>query len=342
MKGIAGLILTAVFLSVLSIPCGAMGSETITSRDYSGFSDVAENSLFFPAVRQCCETGLLEPICEDSFGTQELLTKAELVQLLAKLSSFRLGGDGRFPALSEDLGDYVRFYDANEVLVHNLFSAYFLDFVSIQDNQVTAVFYSENLPQECLTMEVGFPEDENPRVAEGIRLGYDPEENCTRYRFAFPEGTGVPDLTGYQKDAVSWRSTWEVQRRYHQEDSTPYDAVLYLLYRTPERLPLCFRTMFLDSMPYETVWRMELAVPLAALSQELPEIREAEAIPDLPDWRFGAEETAGVLSLYRRGILEGFDEAGTFAGSDWLTRGQAALIAVRFVEAIQEKSQSDL
>ena len=338
MKRIAGWILTAVFLSVLCIPCAAAD----TGAPHSRFSDVAENSRFFPAVRQCCEAGLLEPAGEHYFGVQEPLTKADMVRLLARLYNLRLGGDGRIPALPENLGDYIRFFDEEGALVHHLFSANCLDFVSVQDSQVTAVFYSETLSQERLTMEVGFPEDETTRIAEGVRLGYDPEEACTRYRFTFPEGTGVPDLTGYQKDAMSWRSTWEVNRNYHQEDPTPYDAVLYLLYRTPERLPLCFRTMFLDAMPYESVWRMELAVPLAALCRNLPEVWEADFIPDLPDWRFHDEETAAVLSLYRQGILEGFDEAGTFAGADWLTRGQAALVAARFTDAIQAEKKSVL
>jgi hypothetical protein len=47
MKRIAGWILTAVFLSALSIPCAAVD----TGAPHSRFSDVAENSRFFPAVR---------------------------------------------------------------------------------------------------------------------------------------------------------------------------------------------------------------------------------------------------------------------------------------------------
>ena len=60
-----------------------------------------------------------------------------------------------------------------------------------------------------------------------------------------------------------------------------------------------------------------------------------DSIPDLPNWRFGEEETQAVLSLYRKGILTGFSEQGAFGGIEWLTRGQAAVIAARFLDAIQ-------
>lgn len=339
MKRILSLILTAVFLFALSIPCGARGTETTRSREYPGFTDVAAGGTFYSAVRRCYEAGLLDPIGEDVFGVQEPISKADMVRLLARLYNFRLGGDGRIPSLPENLGDYVRFYGPGRVLVHNLFSARCLDFCDYGAHEMTVVFYNENLSQKRLSMEVGFPGSEASCSARGVRLEYDPTEDCTRYRFTFPEEIDVQalNLEQYHKDAMYWQSTWEVNREYSLEDPTPYDAVLYLLYGTPERLPLDSHTTFLDSMSYESVWRMELAIPLAALCQELPEVRDIDSIPDLPNKYFRWKETAAVLSLYRRGMLKGFDQAGTFVGADWLTRGQAALIGARFLDAIQKE-----
>lgn len=342
MKRMLSLILTAVFLSGLSIPCGATGTGTTTSRDHPDFPDAAEESLFRPAVRRCCEAGLLDPAAEDALG--EPIPKADMVRLLARLYSLRLGGDGSIPPLPESLGDYIRFYDADGALVHDLFSARCVDFYAYEPQEQLVTFWSENLPQERLTLKVGFPEDGPGLTAQGVRLGYDPEDDCTRYRFLLPEGTSAQtlNLDQYQKDAMGWRSTWEVNREYGLEDPTPYDAVLYLLYRVPEQLPLCFRTFSLDSLVYDSVWRMELAVPLAALCEDLPEVRELDSIPDLPDnYRFHDSETAAVLSLYRRGVFLGYDEEGTFAGADWLTRGQAALVGARFLDAIQAETQSE-
>ena len=50
MKRILGLILTAVFLSALAIPCGATETETTTYREYPGFADVAEGGASYEAV----------------------------------------------------------------------------------------------------------------------------------------------------------------------------------------------------------------------------------------------------------------------------------------------------
>ena len=337
MKRVFFPLLAAVFLSVLCIPCAATGTEPLKQRGYPGFSDIpSTDSLYFNSVSTLYEFGWLDPIGEDRFGVQEPLTKAEMVQLLARLYSLRLGSGGVIPPLPEDLGDYIRFYDGEGALVHNLFSAYCLDFHACEPQELTVTFWEECLPQERLTLEVGFPEDGPGLTAQGARLGYDPEDSCTRYRFLLPDGVNAQtlNLDQYQKDAMGWRSTWEVNRTYGLEDPTPYDAVLYLLWRTPKRLPLNFRTFFLDSQVSESVWRMEFAVPLSAICEALPEVRRVDVIPDLPDWRFGEDDTEAVLSLCRRGILQGFDEAGTFGGAEWLTRGQAALLAQRVLNAL--------
>lgn len=116
-------------------------------------------------------------------------------------------------------------------------------------------------------------------------------------------------------------------------DPIPYDAVLYLLYREPAHLPWCFRTMFLDTDPCGKVWRAEFAVPLSGICGGLPEINEQVSVPDLPgEW----ENDGDILSLYRMGILRGIDDMGTFAGREWLTRGQAAMMADRALSLFQK------
>lgn len=331
-KGTFSGILTAVFLFALCIPWG----PRVSAEAKTGFSDVEEDHPFFEEIRRCCEAGLMEPLEPGRFGPDEPLTKGDLVRLVARLYSLRTGGDGGIPPLPEDLGSCVRFYGEDGSLVHDAFSPETLDLIVAAPQALTVHFYGEPLSQETLSMEIGFPGDETACAGTGVRAGYDEEYGFTKYLFTFPEDVDLLNIDPqeFQEFCHELRSTLEVNRREHLDDPSPYDAALYLLYRTPERLPFCSRTMFLDSMPYLSVWRMELAIPLSALCEDLPEVRQVDSIPDLPDnWRFHKSETEAVLSLYRRGVLKGFDGAGTFGGAEWLTRGQAAAMAARALEA---------
>ncbi len=286
----------------------------------------------------CYALGWLDADREESFGVHEPLTKAEMITLLARLYSVRHGGGGTIPPLPEDLGDYVRFYDADGTLVHNLTSAYCLDFIAGSPQDMTVLFREEKLDQETLTMEVGFPGDGIACTASGVRTGYDAEDNKTAYLFTFPEGVNAQELSleQYQKDTGLWRTMWQAdaENGYDRaDDPIPYDAVLYLLYREPAYLPWCFRTSFPDTDPCGKVWRAEFAVPLSGICRGLPEVNEQASAPDLPgEWENGG----GILSLYRMGILQGFDPAGTFAGREWLSRGQAAIMADRALFVFQK------
>ena len=85
MKRTLAIILTAVFLSALSIPCGATGTETTASRVYSGFADVAEGGASYEAVKLCYERGLMNGTSDTAFNPQGKLTVAQLVMLAANV-----------------------------------------------------------------------------------------------------------------------------------------------------------------------------------------------------------------------------------------------------------------
>ena len=97
MKRIAGLILTAVFLSVLCIPCAAAD----TGRAYPGFFDVAEGSASYEAVKLCYERGLMNGASDTAFSPQGKLNVAQLVVLAARLYNLQNGGDGTVPDLPD-------------------------------------------------------------------------------------------------------------------------------------------------------------------------------------------------------------------------------------------------
>lgn len=326
-------ILTAVFLFALCIPWGPMFSAEAKT----GFSDVAGDHPFFEEIQRCCEAGLMEPLEPGRFGPDEPLTKGDLVRLVARLYSLSIGGDGGIPAIPEDLGSYARFLDPEGKLVHDLSSAYCPDFYASDARSMKVIFWNEDLPQERLDLQVGFTGGEGFACAASGEL-LERGEDRSSYLFQFPDGVDAQEvtalLTNYSQDLIAWRTAWKTALEEGYEDPTPYDAVLFLRYWMNVRLPFCYRTGFLDDFSYLSVWRMELAIPLSALCEDLPEVRQVDSIPDLPDnWRFHKSETEAVLSLYRRGILKGFDGAGTFGGAEWLTRGQAAAMAARALEA---------
>ena len=73
MKRILGLVLTAVFLSVLCIPCAAVDTEE-RQREYPGFADVAEGSASYDAIKLCYERGLMNGTSDTVFNPQGKLT----------------------------------------------------------------------------------------------------------------------------------------------------------------------------------------------------------------------------------------------------------------------------
>lgn len=159
--------------------------------------------------------------------------------------------------------------------------------------------------------------------------------SCSALGWLDADGEGIHDpLTKAEMITLLARLRVDAGQGYDRSgDPIPYDAVLYLLYREPARLPWCFRTMFLDTDPCGKVWRAEFAVPLSGICGGLPEINEQVSVPDLPgEW----ENDGDILSLHRMGILRGIDDMGTFAGREWLTRGQAAMMADRALSLFQK------
>ena len=74
-------ILSAVFLSMLAIPCAAADTAAPAIRDYPGFSDVGPDSWCHDAVKLCYEAGLMNGRTETAFDPQGDLSAAQLVVL---------------------------------------------------------------------------------------------------------------------------------------------------------------------------------------------------------------------------------------------------------------------
>ena len=73
-----------------------------------------------------------------------------------------------------------------------------------------------------------------------------------------------------------------------------------------------------------------LAETLQAADVALPAVNQISVVPDCKD--------PAVLSLYNAGILTGSDQYGSFRGSEYLNRGQAAAILARLADPAQRQT----
>ena len=153
MKRILGAILTAVFLSALSIPCAAAD----TGRTYPGFSDVAEGSASYEAVKLCYERGLMNGVSDTAFSPQGKLNVAQLVVLAARLYNLQNGGGGTVPDLPDLRQPYLGFYDSEGNLFASFNSAQELQYNAGEQPYISLSNASDapDLPETC-KLEVGF------------------------------------------------------------------------------------------------------------------------------------------------------------------------------------------
>ena len=72
------------------------------------------------------------------------------------------------------------------------------------------------------------------------------------------------------------------------------------------------------------------ASALATAAVDLEELHAIDTVPDIGElWD---DEQAAILALYRAGILNGVDAAGSFAPEKTLTRAEAAAMVARVLD----------
>ena len=85
MKRTISALLLAVFLSVLCVPCAAGDTAVPKTRAYTGFTDVAEDSWCYDAVKLCYEAGLLNGTSDTTLAPQDPCTVEQGILLLYRL-----------------------------------------------------------------------------------------------------------------------------------------------------------------------------------------------------------------------------------------------------------------
>lgn len=342
MKRILGLILTAVFLSALCIPCAAEipESATMKRRSYPGFFDVAEGGVSYEAIKLCYERGLMNGMSDTIFNPQGNLTIAQLVVLAARLYDLQSGGDGSVPELPNPSQSFARFY--------------------AEDGSVIASFSPEdtiptfNGSYICLS-----PEEEAPSLPETCRLeigfeGYNHLHSYTGTKQSFHTEPGYMTHgytgTGYNFTDLGERNIfWYNSYLYSSPVSADlksawwYPAAFYLgseglLSLSGDLIYRIIRENNDGSSDYDPLTRFSSDHASRALfawlidlaAGELPVLNETVTVPDVnPDQ---TQDANAILRLYRAGVLTGVDAKGDFNGSGELTRAQAAIMLARVLE----------
>lgn len=332
MKRIAGLILTAVFLSVLCIPCAA----TDTGRAYPGFSDVAEGSASHEAVKLCYERGLMNGTSDTAFSPQGKLNVAQLVVLAARLYDLQSGGDGTIPPDLPDMSQpYLRFYDSEGNLFASFHSAQELQYNAGEQPYISLSNASDapDLPETC-KLEIGFEDYGQVRSFEGVKESHESAGGTmhqgfvgTGYRFADPEArrfAALPNRSLMEQFQEAW---W-------------FPAAFYLGIKNVLHIEgeLFYRASNGDDSGYDPAVRFSkdnatrslFAWLVERTAGELETVNEDVTVPDVnPDETLDA---AAILRLYQAGVLTGVDQAGSFGGDRELTRAQAAIMLARVLD----------
>lgn len=93
-------ILSAVFLSMLAIPCAAADTAApllAAERTYTPFSDIPAGAWYADAVKLCYETGVFNGTSDTAFSPQAGLTNAQLEVLAARVKWRLEGNTGTCP-----------------------------------------------------------------------------------------------------------------------------------------------------------------------------------------------------------------------------------------------------
>lgn len=313
-------LLLAVFLSVTCIPCAATDTAVPKVREYTGFSDVAEGSWCYDAVKLCYEAGLLNGTSDTAFSPDGPLTYAQLTVLSVRLHHILKGGDGVLPGLPADADDYVRFCDGDGKQVGNLSDLWENSWQG--DGQTLQALFSRQVVEgtALLRVEIGFPEDGFYRQAEGYVL----PSGQALWNVKEEDTAGLAShLNGYMwsckaaKEAGAWDQWW-------------FPASYYLDYRENiHTLP----TPHMESPSFDgSAWREDFAALLWSVSGDLPVRNPNPTIPDVPGERYNSLQSTAIRSLYQAGILNGTDAQGTFRGASPLNRGQAAVMLARVLD----------
>lgn len=268
----------------------------VLGAEETGFTDVHPGDWFAPYVEVCVGAGLMKGTGEGRFSPEATLNTVECVTLAYRLYDIRQGGDGSVETAPEDWGRLVlTAQDGTVIQTYTGDAGRGWDHVCIPLDEARQSWGREIAPGMTATLSDG--ETTCTGTLSWVEDYWEPltftaQNGDNMQQFG---GNGVPGPDRWWRDLC-----WTVERKGLTELFDPF----YF---------------------YETdADRDFFAGQITAAAGELEGINEVPSLPDCADEQ--------VLSLYRAGILTGFDPSGTFNGQAALTRAEAAAMVARVLE----------
>ncbi len=309
MKRLISVLLLAVFLSLLCIPCAAVDAAIPKIREYNGFSDVGQESWCYDAVKVCYETGLMNGTSETTFSPSAPFTPAQTETVAARLHCLLTSGTLDIPAAPKGIGTVsLSLPDGTPIPISTSVSAHG------QSHNLN--FFIELLP-ECF---VG-------RIPTQILLTIDGEKTFTGQYDSVSSNPQKWLWYRFQTSAEEF-ARWSPYTKFSQAiegdsaDAWYWDADLYL-----KSLPGAENVWFHSqlSAPYGEDRLTAVKLLSFVMAEHRLDAVSALVPPDTSD--------SDVLRFYAAGILTGTDAQGTFDEYGTFTRGQAAVILARILDS---------
>ncbi|MCI6053908.1 S-layer homology domain-containing protein [Dysosmobacter sp.] len=316
-------ILSAVFLSMLAIPCAAADTAApllAAERTYTPFSDIPAGAWYADAVKLCYETGVFNGTSDTAFSPQAGLTNAQLEVLAARVKWRLEGNTGDLPAVAADTGavsitlpDGTVYDAASFVQVNNTG----LGGAAIPRGDFIITLAGDYLDGKSPAyVTVTVDGSLTFRANQDRANSYDPLFYMYRYHIQEADyGAHDPmvrintfsDSDGASAGAWYWSG----------------DCYLRIL-------PGAMDAALPDTLT-EQATRYDAAAVMALIAGEDLLAPLSSAVPADTD-------RADVTALYQAGILTGTDDQGTFNGKGTLTRAQFAVILARLLDPAQRVS----
>lgn len=317
------------------------GSVLCQAREYTPFSDVPEDSRFYQEVKLCYESGIMNGKSTTTFDTQSPLSIAQLIVMTARLCNLQSGGDGTIPDLPDLSQTYLRFLGANDLLIRSFKFGDSLTYNGAGDGvfiQVSEKANDLSLPEKC-TLAIGFDGYGELLRLQGTRESYTTIPGVmnqglwgTGYRFHAPEGKDLLTTINLfsEEELKSLKDAWWFPAAFYLACQKQVNFSGGLLYRAKIGVPpeKAYDPLTDFNAPAS---RNLFAWLLAETAEGLNVIHRSVSIPDVdPETN---EDAKSIEWLYQTGILSGVDSAGHFNGGGTLTRGQAAAMFARVLDA---------
>ncbi len=299
----------------------------------SVFTDVPAAAWYKPYVDYVAENGIMIGTGGGMFEPERELTKMECLTLALRLYDLQRGGDGTLLSAPEDWG-----FATLTLSDGTVYSGYGAELRQEPVGRWRFYAYQGMMGYGALhrALRQLVTKEEADRIYALEDKTATLELNGATYTGAVhcwtPDGTWVMDFEVDESEDVeaAYAAIFELAR-YSADPSLWYrDAVYTFAQRVPETERKAFNAVSEWRWGNSAAARRHFASALATAAVDLEEIHAIDTVPDIGElWD---DEQAAILALYRAGILNGVDAAGSFAPEKTLTRAEAAAMVARVLD----------